>query len=201
MSGSPESNGASATTDIRLHEKGTRMNSNAKSIVANGACSLALAAGLLAAAPGASAAVDNPEAACLFTQAELARAIGNGAGAGEPYEVKLGTKHLGWSCRYSAGSGRTRVDVSVEKGDAARFESNRKLAEHLAQPHQFHLLAGVGEAAFVGQGGSVEMLSGGRLLRVGHLHMAAGHSVGDAEIRALLQIGLERMGKVNVAGR
>jgi hypothetical protein len=177
------------------------MSSNARSIAANGTRRLALAAGLLVAAAGASAAVDKPESACLFNQAELARAIGNGAGAGEPYEVKLGSKHLGWSCRYPAGSGRTHVDVSVEKGDVARFESNRKLAEKMAQPRQFHLITGVGEAAFVGQGGSAVMLSGGRLLRIGHLHLAAGRSVGDAEIRALLQIGLERMAKVNVTGR
>jgi hypothetical protein len=159
----------------------------------------AVVGGLLLTAPGARAAVDKPEAACLYTQAELVRVLGNAIGAGEPYEVKLGSRHLGWSCRYPGKA--LKLDVTVEFSDTSRFEKDRQLAEHLAQPHEYHALPGVGEAAFVGQGGDVEVLSGGRNLRLMHLTMASGHKVSDADIRTLVQMGLERMAKVNVAGR
>jgi hypothetical protein len=177
------------------------MSPNAKSI-SKWVRGLALAiAGGLFAMGGARAAIDKPEAACLFTQAEVAKVLGSGTGAGEPYEVRMGSRHIGWSCRYSGGPGRVKLEVSVEPSDVARFEKDRQLAEHMAQPHQFHGLTGVGEAAFVGQGGLVQVLAGGRKLRLMHLTLAAGHTVSDAEIRALVAIGLERMAKLNVVGR
>jgi len=159
----------------------------------------AVAVAVLLAAPTARAAVDKPEAACLYTQAELNKVLGGAIGAGQPYEVKLGTRHLGWSCRYPGKA--LKLDVAVEPSDASRFETDRRLAEHFAQPHEYHLLPGVGEAAFVGQGGDVEVLSGGRKLRIMHLTRASGHTVSDADIRTLVKIGLERMAKLNVVGR
>jgi hypothetical protein len=178
------------------------MNSNRCSITAYLILGLvfAVASGwLLLAAPRARAAVDKPDAACLYTQAELVRVLGSAIGAGEPYEVKMGSRHIGWSCRYPGKA--VKLDVSVEASDASRFEKDRQLAEHLAQPHQFHLLIGVGEAAFVGQGGIVEVLSGGRKLSLMHLTLASGHTVSDADIHTLVKMGLERMAKLNVAGR
>lgn len=159
----------------------------------------AVAGGLLA-APGVRAAVDKPEAACLFTQAELVRVLGKGIGAGEPYKTRAGLRVFGWACRYPGKTGFAKIDVSVDPSSPARFANDRQLAEHMAQPHEFHILTGVGEAAFVGQGGAVEVLSGGRTLRLSHLTLATGRTVSDADIRALLQIGLAGMAKLTLAG-
>ena len=77
------------------------MSPNAKSIskLMRG-LALAIAGGLFATG-GARAAIDKPEAACLCTQAEVAKMLGSGAGA--PYEVKMGSRSSAGPADTSAG--------------------------------------------------------------------------------------------------
>jgi len=156
---------------------------------------------LAAASIDTHAAVDSPEAACLYSQAEVAALIGARAGAPRPAEVRAGKRHIGWWCYYPAGAGRVELVVMVSGADAARFEVERKLAEHLAQPHQYRLLAGVGDAAFVGQGETFSVWSKDRMLTVQHAALAAGKTIGDDSLRAFARIGVERMAKVVVVDK
>lgn len=127
---------------------------------------------------------------CLFTPKELAPFLGYEPAAGVATEGKTGRTR---TCTYERPDRGLSFSVWIEIGDRQNFAKERSLAEKIAQPHEFRDLNGIGDAAFVAQGGTVHILSGDRIVWLQHLRSVTTRKITDDEIRALAQLAAKRL--------
>jgi hypothetical protein len=127
---------------------------------------------------------------CLFSPKELAPFLGYEPAAGAVTESKTGRAR---TCTYARPDRGLAFSVWIEIGDRGNFARERSLAEKLAQPHEFRDLDGIGDAAFVAQGGTVHILSGDRIVWLQHLRNVTTRKITDDDIRALAQLAAKRL--------